>query len=52
MHAAGNCRLLMNMTNELLQLAMRRDSPQIDEKFFFEAFDMQAEAKAARKRKT
>jgi general secretion pathway protein A len=51
-HAAGNYRLLMNMANELLLLAASREIPQIDEKLFFEAFDMQAEAKAAKRRKT
>jgi len=50
-HAAGNYRLLMNMANELLALAMNREIPQIDEKLFFEAFDMQADAKAAKRRK-
>jgi len=50
-HAAGNYRLLMNMANELLLLAASREIPQIDEKLFFEAFDMQTEAKAAKRRK-
>jgi type II secretory pathway predicted ATPase ExeA len=50
-HAAGNYRLLMNMANELLLLAASREIPQIDEKLFFEAFDMQTDAKAAKRRK-
>jgi type II secretory pathway predicted ATPase ExeA len=50
-HAAGNYRLLMNMANELLTLAVSREIPQIDEKLFFEAFDMQAASNAARRRK-
>jgi type II secretory pathway predicted ATPase ExeA len=50
-HAAGNYRLLMNMANELLTLAVSREIPQINEKLFFEAFDMQADAKAAKRRK-
>ena len=50
-HAAGNYRLLMNMANELLALALSREIPHIDEKLFFEAFDMQADAKAAKRRK-
>jgi len=50
-HAAGNYRLLMNMANELLALALSREIPQIDEKLFFEAFDMQADAKAVKRRK-
>lgn len=50
-HAAGNYRLLTNMANELLALALSREIPQIDEKLFFEAFDMQAAANAAKRRK-
>jgi general secretion pathway protein A len=50
-HAAGNYRLLMNMANELLALAVSREIPQIDEKLFFEAFDMQAALNAAKRRK-
>jgi general secretion pathway protein A len=50
-HAAGNLRLLMNMANELLDAAVRREADQIDEKLFFETFDMEAAAKAAKRRK-
>ena len=50
-HAAGNYRLLVNMANELLALALSRELPQIDEKLFFEAFDMQAASNAAKRRK-
>lgn len=50
-HAAGNLRLLMNMANELLDAAVRREVDQIDEKLFFETFDMAAAAKAAKRRK-
>jgi len=50
-HAAGNLRLLMNMANELLAEAVHRQVEQIDEKLFFETFDMQAAAKAAKRRK-
>jgi hypothetical protein len=39
------------MANELLTLAVSREIPQIDEKLFFEAFDMQAASNAARRRK-
>ncbi len=35
-HAAGNYRLLMNMANDLLAEAVRRDLEQLDEKLFFE----------------
>jgi general secretion pathway protein A len=51
-HAAGNCRLLVNMANELLALAVNRELPQIDEKLFFEAFDMQTALNAAKRRKS
>jgi hypothetical protein len=50
-HAAGNLRLLMHMANDLLVEAVRRELDQIDEKLFFETFDMQAAAKAAKKRR-
>jgi type II secretory pathway predicted ATPase ExeA len=50
-HAAGNLRLLMNMANDLLNAAVRREVDQIDEKLFFDVFDMEAAAKAARRRK-
>lgn len=50
-HAVGNYRLLVNMANELLALALSRELPQIDEKLFFEAFDMQAASNAAKRRK-
>lgn len=47
-HCAGNYRILMNMANELLALAVRREADQIDEKLFFEAFDTK---KVPKKRK-
>jgi len=50
-HAAGNLRLLMNMANDLLNAAVRREADQIEEKLFFDVFDMEAAAKAARRRK-
>ena len=37
-HAAGNYRVLMNMANDLLAAALRREREQIDEKLFFEVF--------------
>lgn len=37
-HAAGNYRVLMNMANDLLAAALRRECDQIDEKLFFEVF--------------
>ena len=50
-HAAGNYRLLMNMANELLALAVSRETNQIDEKLFFETFDINAAAKLAKRTK-
>lgn len=47
-HAAGNLRLLMNMANELLDAAVRRETDQIDEKLFFDTFARPAAAKPAR----
>jgi len=43
-HAAGNYRTLMNMANDLLAAALQREADQIDEKLFFEVFDIQAGA--------
>ncbi|HEY3236750.1 MAG TPA: ATP-binding protein [Polyangiaceae bacterium] len=37
-HAAGNYRVLMNLGDELLAVALDRDLPQLDEKLFFEVF--------------
>lgn len=47
-HAAGNCRLLMNMANDLLSTAARDQIEQIDEKLFFEVFDNRAATKPRR----
>lgn len=41
-HAAGNYRVLMNMANDLLTEALRRELDVIDEKLFFEAFALDA----------
>lgn len=49
-HACGNYRVLANMANDLLALAMRRELDQIDEKLFFEAFDSQATATPGKRR--
>lgn len=37
-HAAGNLRLLMNMSNDLLSAAVHQEREQIDEKLYFELF--------------
>jgi type II secretory pathway predicted ATPase ExeA len=49
-HAAGNYRSLMNMANDLLAVAMQREVEQIDQKLFFEVFDIQASSSNRRKR--
>lgn len=41
-HAMGNYRVLMTMANDLLAAALHREAEQIDEKLFFEVFDMKA----------
>ena len=41
-HAAGNYRTLMNMANDLLAAALQQEADSIDEKLFFEVFDIQA----------
>jgi general secretion pathway protein A len=48
-HAAGNLRLLMHMANELLSEAVRRQVDQIDEKLFFDTFDIKAAVKATKR---
>ena len=40
-HAAGNYRVLMNMANDLLTEALRRELDTLDEKLFFEVFDLE-----------
>lgn len=37
-HSAGNYRVLMNMANDLLSVALQRELEQIDEKLFLEVF--------------
>lgn len=50
-HAAGNYRVLMNLADELLTIALEREVPQLDEKLFLEAFQQPARTKAASARK-
>lgn len=47
-HAHGNFRVLTTMAGELLAAAAQRELTQIDEKLFFEVFEMQASAGADR----
>jgi hypothetical protein len=44
-HAAGNYRVLMNLAEELLTVAVERDLPRLDEKLFLETFSQAAPKK-------
>jgi general secretion pathway protein A len=44
-HAAGNYRVLMNLADELLSVAVDRDLPRLDEKLYLEAFGQPAPKK-------
>jgi type II secretory pathway predicted ATPase ExeA len=46
-HAAGNYRVLMNLSDELLTLALDRELPRLDEKLYLEAFAQPAHKKAS-----
>lgn len=46
-HAAGNYRVLMNLSDELLTVALDRELPRLDEKLYLEAFAQPAQKKAA-----
>ena len=48
-HAMGNLRVLMNMANELLVVALKRELERLDEKLFLEVVDPQAQAKRRRR---
>ena len=47
-HASGNYRVLMTMAGDLLAAAVQRELAQIDEKLFFEVFDLHARATSAK----
>jgi general secretion pathway protein A len=51
-HAAGNYRVLMNLSDELLAAATERELPRLDEKLFLDTFNQQhaKPAKAAKRR--
>jgi general secretion pathway protein A len=50
-HSAGNYRVLMNLADELLSVALDRDLPRLDEKLYFEVYAQTPKPKpAARKR--
>ena len=41
-HAAGNYRVMMNIADELLVAAAERNLPQLDEKLYFDVFQVPA----------
>ncbi len=47
-HAAGNLRLLMNLGNDLLQAAVRKEAESIDEGLFFEVFALNPKPRSKR----
>lgn len=49
-HAAGNYRVLMNLCDELLTLALDRELPRLDEKLFLEAFSQPAKKPPTRRK--
>jgi len=50
-HAAGNYRIMMNLGDELLTIALDRDLPRLDEKLYLEVFGQSPKPKPAAKRK-
>ena len=50
-HAAGNFRVLMNLADELLSIAVERELPRLDEKLFLEVFSPTPQTKPAPPRK-
>jgi type II secretory pathway predicted ATPase ExeA len=46
-HAAGNYRVLMNLADELLSIAVDRDLPRLDEKLFLDGLAQPPKAKIA-----
>ena len=50
-HAAGNYRVLMNLCDELLALAIERELPRLDEKLYLDAFTQTQTKKSASRKK-
>lgn len=50
-HAAGNYRVLMNLADELLALAVERELPRLDDKLYLEAFAQAQRPKTTSARK-
>ncbi len=50
-HAAGNFRVLMNLADELLSIAVDRELPRLDEKLYLEVFSPTPKTKPTPPRK-
>jgi general secretion pathway protein A len=50
-HAAGNYRVLMNLSDELLTVALDRELPRLDEKLYLEVFGQPPRPKSKAKRR-
>lgn len=50
-HAAGNYRVLMNLADELLMIALDRELPRLDEKLFFDVFTQTPKSKSTARRR-
>lgn len=50
-HAAGNYRVMMNLCDELLTIALDRELPRLDEKLYLEVFGQSPKPKPTGKRK-
>lgn len=50
-HSAGNYRVLMNLSDELLSIALDRDLPRLDEKLYLEVFGQTPRPKSQAKRR-
>jgi type II secretory pathway predicted ATPase ExeA len=46
-HAVGNYRVMMNMADEMLSVALLRELPRLDEKLYFETFQQPPPKRAA-----
>lgn len=50
-HAAGNYRVMMNLADELLTVAVERELPRLDEKLFLDVYTPPAKAKVSGKKR-
>jgi general secretion pathway protein A len=50
-HAAGNYRVLMNLADELLTVALDRDLPRLDDKLFLDVFSQAPKPKSSPRRR-